>query len=35
MKPDTERMQSLFAKFSSFPEIGHTDIRFTVAGMRS
>ena len=31
MKPDTyERLQQLFAKFSSFPEIGHTDIGVTV-----
>ena len=32
MKPDTyERLQQqLFAKFSSFPEIGHTDIGVTM-----
>ena len=31
MKPDTyERLQSLFAKFGGFPEIGHTDIGVTV-----
>jgi hypothetical protein len=31
MRPDTyDRLQQLFARFSSFPEIGHTDIGVTV-----